>query len=148
LSLIYRYLIKTKDAEVMELSKEVDFAENYVFLIATRFANNYDFDIIKNASLVDKFIPTGALQIVLENVVKHNKVGNSDTIKTIVLIEEDWLTVTNSKSNFGINSESLGTGLKNLKIRYELLLDKQIQIIDTNSEYKISIPIIKLSNEI
>lgn len=31
LSLIYRYLIEAKDAEVMELSKEVHFAENYIF---------------------------------------------------------------------------------------------------------------------
>lgn len=43
LSLIYRYLIQTKDAEVMELSKEIQFAENYIFLIETRFGNDYKF---------------------------------------------------------------------------------------------------------
>ncbi len=147
LSLIYRYLIRTKDAEVMELSEEVRFAENYIFLIKTRFANDYDFNIINNNSLEDTFIPTGALQAVLENVVKHNKVLNDATIKTDILIEEEWLTVTNSKSNSGTNTESLGTGLKNLKARYELLIDKHVQIIETNTEYRISIPIIKLSNE-
>ena len=45
LSLIYRYLIKTKDAEVMELSEEIELAENYIFLIKTRFENDYDFKI-------------------------------------------------------------------------------------------------------
>lgn len=147
LSLIYRYLIRTKDAEVMELSKEVDFAENYIFLIETRFPNDYSFKVINNGSLKDKFIPTGALQTLLENVVKHNKVLNNNSIKTTILMEEDWLTVTNSKSNSGVNTESLGTGLQNLKARYGLLIDKHIQVIDTNTEYKISIPIIKLSNE-
>ncbi|WP_299883489.1 sensor histidine kinase [uncultured Lacinutrix sp.] len=147
LSLIYRYLIKTKDAEVMELSYEVDFAENYIFLIQTRFTNDYNFNIITNNTLSDKFIPTGALQTLLENVVKHNKVLDNTTIKTTILIEDDWLTVTNSKSNLGTNSESLGTGLNNLKARYELLIDKNVQVINTNTEYKISIPIIKLSNE-
>jgi sensor histidine kinase YesM len=147
LSLIYRYLIRTKDAEVMELSKEVEFAENYIFLIETRFANDYNFKIVKNKSLEDEFIPTGALQALLENVVKHNKVLDNNSIDTTILIEEDWITVTNSKSNSGVNIESMGTGLNNLKVRYELLIDKQVQIMNTNMEYKISIPIIKLSNE-
>ena len=131
----------------MELTKEVRFAENYIFLIKTRFAKDYDFDIKNTNSLEDKFIPTGALQAVLENVVKHNKVANNTTIKTVILIEDDWLMVTNSKSNSGTTSESLGTGIKNLKARYELLSDKKDKIIETNSEYKISIPIIKLSDE-
>lgn len=147
LSLIYRYLIRTKDAEVMELSKEVDFAENYIFLIKTRFTNDYDFNIMNNNSVNNKFIPTGALQTLLENVVKHNKVLDNSIIKTNVLIENDWITVTNNKSNSGTNSESFGTGLDNLKSRYELLIDKEIQIIDINTEYKISIPIIKLIEE-
>jgi two-component system LytT family sensor kinase len=147
LSLIYRYLIKTKDAEVMELSKEVDFAKNYMFLIKTRFASDYDFKVVNENSISDKFIPTGALQTVLENVVKHNNVIEGNTIETTVSIDDDWITVTNSKSNTGINPQSLGTGLKNLKARYELLSDKQLQVIDTNTEYKISIPIIKLSDE-
>jgi len=147
LSLIYRYLIKTKDAEVMELSKEVDFAENYVFLIETRFANDYRFNIVNNTSLNDKFIPTGALQTLLENVVKHNKMIDGNTIETTILIEEDWITVTNTNTSTESNPESLGTGLINLKQRYQLLSDKQIQISDTAKSYKIIIPIIKLSDE-
>jgi len=147
LSLIYRYLITTKDAEVMELSKEINFAENYVFLIQTRFPDDYNFNFINHNSSQNKFIPTGALQTLLENVVKHNKAIKNNTIKTTITIEEDWITIVNSKSNLSINSESLGTGLQNLKSRYKLLIDKQINVLDTDVTYKISIPIIKLSNE-
>ncbi len=98
LSLIYRYLIKTKDAEVMELSEEIAFAENYIFLIETRFDGDYDFQIKRNISLMDKFIPTGSIQTLLENVVKHNKAGQTNTIKVVVYIEENWLTVINAKT--------------------------------------------------
>lgn len=147
LSLIYRYLIKTKDAEVMELSREIDFAENYVFLIETRFASDYNFKIINKSNLKDKFIPTGALQTLLENVVKHNKVINGISVKTTILITEDWITTTNTKSNSTTEAESLKTGLKNLKSRYQLLSDKKVEVIETATEFKISIPIIKLSDE-
>jgi LytS/YehU family sensor histidine kinase len=132
----------------MELSKEVDFAENYIFLIQTRFTKDYDFNIIKNTSLDNKFIPTGALQALLENVVKHNKSQNNVTVNSKILIDEDWLTIINKKANFKQSSESLGTGLENLKSRYKLLSDQEVQIINTENEFKVSIPIIKLSKDL
>lgn len=144
LSLIYRYLIQTKDAEVMELSKEIELAENYIFLIKTRFENDYDFHLDIKTSIEDKFIPTGAIQTLLENVVKHNKPQNGNSIKTDIIIEDDVLRVNNTKTNAKPNSESFGTGLENLRARYQLLSDKEVIIINTDKEYYISIPIIKL----
>ena len=145
LSLIYRYLIQTKDAEVMELSKELNFAENYIFLIKTRFGNDYEFNIKKNASTDDKFIPTGAIQTLLENVVKHNKPKNGNTVKASICIEDNYLKVSNSKSVI-TNKNTLGTGLENLKSRYQLLSEKELSIINTESEFKVIIPIINLSD--
>lgn len=147
LSLIYRYLIKTKDAEVMELSEEIELAENYMFLIKTRFENDYDFKIAIKTEIENKFIPTGALQTLLENVVKHNKPLHGNAIKTIISIEENKLIIVNTKSNIQSKNESFGTGLENLKSRYKLLSDKETVIINTEKEFKISIPIIKLVEE-
>ncbi|WP_299108180.1 histidine kinase [uncultured Tenacibaculum sp.] len=145
LSLIYRYLIQTKDAEVMELSKELSFAENYIFLIETRFGTDYKFTIEKEANISDKFIPTGALQALLENVVKHNK-ANGKPIQTKISITNNWLRVNNTKSN-NPNKESFGTGLVNLQGRYELLSDKKVDIKNANNRFIISIPILNLSDE-
>lgn len=145
LSLIYRYLIQSKDVEVMELSNELQFAENYIFLIETRFGNDYHFNIKKEANLSDKFIPTGALQALLENVVKHNK-ANKKPVQTTITIKNDWLTVSNTKST-NPDKESLGTGLKNLQLRYKLLSDKKVDVKNANNRFVISIPIIKLSEE-
>lgn len=142
LSLIYRYLIQTKDAEVMELEKEINFAENYIFLIETRFGKDYHFKINKNADIQDKFIPTGALQALLENVVKHNKAG-AKNVETTITISDDWLSVKNNKLN-NPSKDSLGTGLQNLQTRYELLSDKKVDVKDANTQFIVSIPIIKL----
>ena len=147
LSLIYRYLIKTKDAEVMELAEEIELAENYMFLIKTRFATDYDFKIEKKTDIEDKFIPTGAIQTLLENVVKHNKPVDGSAIKTIIYIDENELTVVNTKSNIISKNESFGTGLENLKTRYKFLSDKEVVIVDTEAAFKIAIPIINLVEE-
>lgn len=147
LSLLYRYLIQTKDVEVMELHEEMNLVENYMFLIQTRFGTDYDFEVNKNTDYTDKFLPTGAIQALLENVVKHNKANGANTIKTRITIDEDWLTVTNEKSKYKVNVDSLGTGLENLKQRYKFLSEEVPQITNGASEFKISIPIIKLSIE-
>jgi sensor histidine kinase YesM len=144
LSLIYRYLIQTKDSEVMELSKEIQFAENYMFLIKTRFGDDYDFQIDKKVAIKDKFIPTGAIQSLLENVVKHNKPKSKEVIKTSISIEGDWLIVTNTKSTIASKNESFGTGLENLRTRYQLLSDKEIIIEDSKITFQVIIPIIGL----
>lgn len=145
LSLIYRYLIKTKDAEVMELANEIEFAKNYIFLIQTRFANDYKFTIKENISLVDKFIPTGSLLTLLENVVKHNKSDGTNAIKTTLTINDGWLIITNSKSKIKSTNESFGTGLENLKSRYKLLSDEKIQVHNMDAKFEVFIPIITLS---
>ena len=146
LSLIYRYLIQTKDAEVMELANEIEFSKNYIFLIQTRFGHDYEFTFEENISLVDKFIPTGAVQTILENVVKHNKSNGKVPIKTTIQINEGWLIITNTKSKVITKQESFGTGLKNLKTRYQLLSDEKVQILDTDTKFEIFIPIIELSS--
>lgn len=145
LSLIYRYLIQTKDAEVMELANEIEFAKNYIFLIKTRFENDYEFKIEENISLDNKFIPTGALQALLENVVKHNKSQDKNTIKTSIHINDGWLIISNSKSKVKSKQESFGTGLNNLKARYQLLSDEKVQINSTDTKFEVFIPIINLS---
>ena len=129
----------------MELSKEINFTENYIFLIKTRFESDYEFIIEKNTSISDKFIPTGAIQTLLENVVKHNKIEKNNPIKTKIQINDGWLIVTNSKSKIASKEESFGTGLENLKARYKLLSDEKIQIHDMDQKFEVFIPIINLS---
>ena len=145
LSLIYRYLIKTKDAEVMELSSEIEYAKNYIFLIKTRFGHDYEFTIKENTSLDAKFIPTSALQALLENVVKHNQSSGKKCITTLITINDGWLIITNSKSELGSKEESFGTGLENLKARYKLLSDEKIQVHDMEKKFEVFIPIIRLT---
>ncbi len=147
LSSIYRYLIQTKDAEVMELAEELKLAKNYIFLIETKFGHDYEFVIEEHSSMDDKFIPTGALQTLLENVVKHSKPISAKTIKTVIQMEDQWLTVTNEKTNNKSNQESFGTGLENLRSRYQLLSDQKIEVKEDEKTFTVSIPVIGLSNE-
>mgnify|MGYP001799877301 CR=1 FL=1 len=88
------------------------------------------------------------MQLLLENVVKHNKVSEEHRkICATITIDKDWLTIKNNRSKAYVNQESLGTGLENLKSRYELLSDRKVQISGRESSFTVMIPIINLSYE-
>lgn len=139
LSQLYRYLIRTKDDEVVPLEEEITFAKNYIYLLEQRYGSAYVFEIIPNANIGDKLIPPGALQTLLENVVKHNEGQTVDPISTKIIIEEKEIKITNNLKLKKAKQDSYGIGLSNLKARYKQLSDEPIRIT-TDDHYSVSLP--------
>lgn len=147
LSSLYRYLISTKDTELVKLESELQMARDYTFLIETRFGTNYVFELPLNyAEDLGFYLPMGALQTVLENAVKHNKTSHEKSIVTSLKIEEEHLIVKNNKGVSNKSLVSLGTGLDNLKERYHLLLGKRLVVENTNSHFIVKLPLVQLVN--
>lgn len=144
LAALYRHLIQTKDQEVVSLEEEIKLAENYFFLIKTRFGHSYEFKIPETNLPKDKYLPTGALQTVIENVVKHNKPTNDQIITTQITITEDNILVKNNTSNTIETNHSSGSGLQNIKKRYLLLSDREITIEEGNTYFTVSLPLLTL----
>lgn len=146
LSKLYRYLIQTKDAEVMPLEEEMQWVQHYIYLIETRFKKDYQFHIAISQDLSGFYIPTGALQLALENVVKHNHATDNQYVEASIQFAADQICIRNNKT-IKKNTDSLGTGLKNLKARYQLLSDKQIQIEENDHSFQICLPLLTLSTD-
>lgn len=144
LSSIYHYLIKNKDNDVVTLQEELEMAKYYIYLIEIRFGMSYQFkfsNTIEPALQSNTYyMPTASLQAIIENVVKHNKVINNQEIITTISIDANQLIITNNKGNNDVN-DSIGTGLKNLKNRYNLLFNKCIDIENTESHFSIKLPL-------
>jgi len=143
LSQLYRYLISSKDFEVVPLDEELEFARNYMYLIESRFGDAYQFEI-KNEIQNDEIhlIPPGALQTLLENIVKHNHGSSLSPIQTKILITKDAIKISNNIKTKSSKVDSTGTGLANLKSRYKLLTDKDIDI-QSNEIFTVNLPSIK-----
>jgi len=144
LAALYRYLINTKDEDVVTLEDEITLAKNYFYLIETRFENDYSFKIIEKKKPKAGYLPNGALLTVLENVVKHNKALDGNTIDTEIGIEENGVYVTNTKGLSNSKDEFLGTGLQNLDKRYHLLSNKKIKVDETEQTFTIRLPLLKV----
>ena len=139
LSHLYRYLIRTKDDDVVLLKDELAFAKNYIFLIEKRFGNLFKFQIEGIENLKEQYIPPGALQVVIENVVKHNKGIVGKPLTTFLRIDKESVSISNEIRKKFETEESLGTGLKNLKARYSHLTEKKIKI-EKSFNFKITLP--------
>ncbi|WP_281542008.1 sensor histidine kinase [Maribacter aestuarii] len=141
---LYRHLIQTKDFDIVTLEDELELARNYFYLIETRFENDYHFEIIDMGIPKVNYLPNGAILAVLENVVKHNKALDGNSIRTAIIIEEETILVTNTKAKRLTKNNTLGTGLDNLSKRYELLSDKKIEIQETDGIFNIKLPLLKV----
>jgi len=139
LSNLYRYLTRTKDDEVVPLEEELEFVKNYIYLMEQRYGAAYKFQIQNNMDSSDLLIPPGALQTLLENVIKHNNGSEAQPIKTEIIIDSQNISVRNNVSLKKTIKDSYGVGLTNLKARYKLLSDKQVNITD-GTHFKVILP--------
>lgn len=144
LAQLYRYLISSKDQDVVELEEELEFVKNYIYLIESRFGKAFQFQIINQQTPNTlTFIPPGALQTLLENIVKHNQPTSTKSIKGVIFIKKETIEISNNLNIKKDNVDSTGTGLTNLKARYELLTDKEI-LIETSDFFKVTLPLIQV----
>ncbi len=77
LSKFYRYSLQFRDSEFTQLESEIKQVKHYIRLLKIRFG-----DQIKEAFEIDEgykefLVPTHSLQLLLENIVKHNIVSAS-----------------------------------------------------------------------
>ena len=143
---LYRYIIKHKDEDVVLLEDEWTFAHNYIFLIQQRFGKAYNFEGFKTidaAFLTSRFVPPGAIQTLIENIIKHNQGDQANPLVIEVNFEGDCCGIKNEIRTKLTSIESTQTGLKNLEARYRLLSDKKMVIVKLSDSFEVKIPLLK-----
>lgn len=142
LSFLYRYILQSKDQELITVKKELKFLESYIFLISQRYQENFSAKIKIDSSLYQNKIPMLALQLLVENAVKHNEISSDSPLVVNIFNESDWLVVKNNLQPRIGNVESTHTGLSNLNTRFRLYMDKDIIITKDGDYFTVKLPTI------
>lgn len=144
LSRIYRYVLESQKEELIELEKEVDFAKNYLDLQKIRFGESLRFSIeIKDQK---GFIPPLSLQLLLENAIKHNIICEENPLFIHIFRKRDDLWISNTFQPKSSQPEpSTGIGLQNIKMRYQLISTQETEVIQTEDEFLVRLPILEFS---
>ena len=108
-----------------------------------RTKNNINIDIdVPEDKLQNKIVPL-SLQILMENAIKHNIVSADKPLYVKVFVENGNLVVSNNLQVKNQVNESTGIGLDNISNRYKLLGDKQVKVLENESSFTVSIPLIQ-----
>lgn len=141
-SKLYRSVLGLKDQLLIDLEEELAFIESYMFMQKMRFADSLEIALDIPPDRMNSTIPPFALQILLENAIKHNIISEEQPLKIKVSVEGDCLKIENNLQARGYVEDSTGTGLANLRARYALIGDLPLSIEEDQHLFIVRIPLI------
>ena len=144
LSYTFRYLSQNSaNSNFISLREEIQFAEAYSYLFKIRYADKIRFDFDIEERYLDYKLPPISLQPLIGNAVKHNTISSKKLFRVRIYTEEGYLVVSNEKRPMLEPNPGTGLGLSNLNSRYQLLLNREIEIIDNEKEFAVRLPLEK-----
>jgi LytS/YehU family sensor histidine kinase len=119
---VYRGFLEGNEEAKSTLEQEMRFIESYIFLQKIRFEDGLFFEIDLKPESMSFCLPTFALQLLVENCLKHNVVSEERPLR-VRIFQRDPATVTVSNNLQARQGppEGGGMGLDNLRRRYALL---------------------------
>ncbi|UTX47339.1 2TM domain-containing protein [Chryseobacterium sp. MA9] len=142
MSKIYRYVLEQKDKELVTVEDEIEFAKTYCDLLKTRFEDSVDFTFDVAEEDYQKYVVPLALQLLLENCIKHNFATSSKPLVIRIFSAGNILCIENNLQVREQIKESSGIGLANIVQRYSLLTDRNVFIEKSEDHFKVKLPML------
>lgn len=144
---VYRYILQYQKEDLVPLQIELSFVRAYVHLLEQRFGSalqvNMEIPENDNQQLA---IPPMALQMLIENAVKHNVIAKETPLLVdIRLIEGNRLSIINNYQPLTLEKQHKpGTGIDNIRKRYQHL-SNDMPVFQTDMEhYKVELPLFEM----
>lgn len=142
LSKVYRYVLEQKNKDLVTVGEELKFAKTYMELLKMRFEDAIIFEFSEELLKSEAKVVPLALQLLLENAVKHNRVTSAEQLKINIYESQKMLVVKNKLQPKEILKTNSGVGLSNIKERYRLLTRRQVEILKTDAEFIVLLPLL------
>ncbi len=142
LSKVYRYVLENKDNSLVSLQTELDFLDAYIFLLNIRFMDKIEVQVSIPESKKEMLILPLALQLLIENAIKHNSMSKKNPLKIEIFIDNNnVLNVENNLQERESHMVSTGVGLKNIEHRYHLLEMPAPEFLKTETKFVARVPL-------
>ena len=145
LSILFRYVLKSNEKELVMLKDEMLFLEAYQYLLHIQYEDKLTFQTeVDDRYMENKMLPALSIQPMVENIIKHNIISHEMPMFIRVYIEGEKLLVI--ENNFQPKRENVtgtGIGLSNLRKRYKYLTGKEINIYIVQSRFVVELPLIE-----
>lgn len=111
LSHLYRHVLDVRDKSSVPLSEELDFMWRYTSILSIRYNKALSVDLQGRENVRNHRILPLVLQMLIENIAKHNEISPTKPMTIDIRIEPDRIVVSNPihpRSN--VSSSSFGLG--------------------------------------
>lgn len=142
LSTVYRYVLENKDKEVVSLETELDFLKAYTFLLDIRFSGKMKVIVSLSQDKMQMKVVPLALQLLIENAIKHNTFSKKQPLLVNVFSEDDYLVVENNLQMRESHVQSTGVGLNNIASRYTYFTDRKTISGVEGEKFVVKIPLL------
>lgn len=143
LASVYKYFLINKDKELISLDEELAFIRNYFFLLQIRHDYKLKLKIMLDSPDRNEImILPCALQLLVENAIKHNEFSESQPLEITITRHNDFISISNRRSKKNNINNSTHIGLRNLNARYRFVLNKDIEILSSREKFEVHLPLI------
>lgn len=137
---LYRYVLQASDKKLVPLEDELFFAQSYFRIMQHKYGPGYRLEVSEKAE-IQGFIPPLTLQLLLENAIEHNLGTTQEPVCIRVelglrIAVSNNIIVKTKPKPFG------GRSLRNLKEQYNLLSNENIDVLCSEKQFSISLPVI------
>lgn len=136
---IYRYILSVSDKERATLDEELRFLNAYQQILQMRFGDALVLNVIRDDRHSHALVPL-TMQVLLENVTKHNVIADSSKMTVDVHIMPDGLTCSNAIHR-KVPRHSSNIGLTYLRELYARQ-GKKVRVTDDGKLFTVFIPFI------
>lgn len=141
-SKLFRNTLQLKDRHLITLEEEIEHVNTYIQLQQIRFGENLIFSVALDKEVLSYYVPPFALQMVIENAIKHNAISKTKPLKISISSENEQLIIANTLQLRKVVEDSTNIGIQNIISRYKYISASIPTFEKKENEFVVHLPLI------
>lgn len=139
----FRYVLLNQTRKLVPLREEVEFVKAYHYLLQVRYQHHLKLEVNLPSGLMETWVPPMALQMLVENAVKHNQISKAQPLFIYISAQDNtYISVSSVKTTPDKAQTSFKIGLENIRNRYKFFTSAPIIVKDTD-KFVVQLPVLK-----
>lgn len=143
LSKVYRYVLQSKNYDLITLRQEIEFIRSFIYLHQIRTGDALKVIIEISDASARRSLPPLTLQILVENAIKHTVMNEENPLYMSITTPSPGVLVVKNNLNPQRFIDSTQTGLSNIKARYEILHVEGLKIEKSDTAFTVTVPLLE-----
>lgn len=137
-----KHLLAQPQQVLSSLAHELELVDSFFHLMQVRYGERIQLQKQINEKCLQRQIPALALQLLVENAIKHNVASTEQPVRIFISADSGGIAVQNNITRSPQKLKSGKVGLLNLQERYQYLCGKALSVEHTESSFSVLLPYI------